>query len=276
MSKLRFERITHPTELTRESESAFYHALRLAVAVQGKLDILHVHRYPQIVIWDGFPHARETLARWQLLPSGNGEQRLRVEKISEYGKDPVDPILNHLKEYPADLIVLGTHRRDGLDRWLHKEIAHKIARDSSTSTLFVPYGVDGFVSPSTGSLSLRRLLLPVDWQPSPQIAVDAVVQVVSPLACEELELTLLHVAGTEEDMPMLDLPEREGWRWYQRHMKGDVVDSILAAGQDLDADLIVMATQGRDGFLDMLRGSNTERVLQHARCPVLSVPVSPY
>ncbi|MFN5184436.1 MAG: universal stress protein [Planctomycetota bacterium] len=34
-----------------------------------------------------------------------------------------------------------------------------------------------------------------------------------------------------------------------------------------------MATDGRDGFLDALRGSHSERVLRHAHCPLLIIPV---
>jgi nucleotide-binding universal stress UspA family protein len=33
-----------------------------------------------------------------------------------------------------------------------------------------------------------------------------------------------------------------------------------------------MATEGRHGFLDAVRGSTTERVLREAGCPVLAVP----
>jgi nucleotide-binding universal stress UspA family protein len=40
------------------------------------------------------------------------------------------------------------------------------------------------------------------------------------------------------------------------------------------ADLIAMATEGHKGFLDVLRGSTTERVLRDARCPVLAVPAT--
>ena len=35
-----------------------------------------------------------------------------------------------------------------------------------------------------------------------------------------------------------------------------------------------MTTDGRNGFLDALRGSHSERVLRHAPAPVLAVPVS--
>ena len=254
MPESTIRRITHPTDFTRESEIAFNHALRLALGTGAKLDILHVAESPQVVAQGEFPSVRYTLGLWGMEPL-EGEESIRVQKISEYGKEPVHPILEHLDEFPADLIVLATHRREGLDRWLHREIAQKIARSRSVETLFVPHGVDGFVSASTGAVTLRRILVPVDWDPKPQAAVDAALALAAALDCAELDVTLLHVGGGELDMPPVEKPQRSGWSFEERN-----------------ADLIVMATQGHDGFLDALRGSNTERVLRQSRCPVLSVP----
>jgi nucleotide-binding universal stress UspA family protein len=39
------------------------------------------------------------------------------------------------------------------------------------------------------------------------------------------------------------------------------------------ADLVLMTTEGHDGFLDALRGSTTERVMRSVSCPMLAVPV---
>jgi nucleotide-binding universal stress UspA family protein len=52
------------------------------------------------------------------------------------------------------------------------------------------------------------------------------------------------------------------------------VETILAVAGEQGADLIVMTTKGRHGFLDALRGSTTEQVLRHAWCPVLALPVT--
>ena len=51
-----------------------------------------------------------------------------------------------------------------------------------------------------------------------------------------------------------------------------IVEGILRAAEVGPADLLVLTTQGRRGFLDALRGSTTERVVRGARCPVLAVP----
>lgn len=266
-------RIAHPTDFTRGSEIAFHHALKIAVASGAELDVLHVDREPHMVIWEEFPDVRETLAAWG---AHNGDRGVQVRKVSEYGTDPVSPILKHLDEFPADLIVLATHRREGFDRWLHKTIAQKIARERSTATLFVPYGVNGFVSGSTGILSLRQVLIPVAWEPPAQPAIDLTAALLAMLGCAGVDLTVLHVGGDDMDMPMLDLPARKGWNWRQSVEPGELVETILAAASRIDADLIVMPTQGHEGFLDALRGSTTEQVLNQSKCPLLAVPVLVY
>jgi nucleotide-binding universal stress UspA family protein len=50
------------------------------------------------------------------------------------------------------------------------------------------------------------------------------------------------------------------------------VETIVDTAREVDADLIVMATRGREGFLDALRGSTTEQVLRQAGRAVLAVP----
>ena len=52
--------------------------------------------------------------------------------------------------------------------------------------------------------------------------------------------------------------------------KGDVAPTILDVARNVD--LIVMATEGRHGVVDAMRGSVTERVVRDAPCPVLAVP----
>jgi nucleotide-binding universal stress UspA family protein len=51
-----------------------------------------------------------------------------------------------------------------------------------------------------------------------------------------------------------------------------VVPTILAVAGQCAADLIVMTTAGRHGFLDALRGSTTERVLGGGALPLLAIP----
>lgn len=52
----------------------------------------------------------------------------------------------------------------------------------------------------------------------------------------------------------------------------DPVDTILAEAKKIKADLIVMGTHGATGLKKLLFGSNTAKVIAHAKTPVLAVP----
>jgi nucleotide-binding universal stress UspA family protein len=82
----------------------------------------------------------------------------------------------------------------------------------------------------------------------------------------------MHV-GDAGTMPAFKCPEVAGWEWKKELRNGEVIQTIVDAAKDLDADLIVMSTDGRNGFLDGLRGSHSERVLRHGAAPLLTIPV---
>jgi nucleotide-binding universal stress UspA family protein len=56
-----------------------------------------------------------------------------------------------------------------------------------------------------------------------------------------------------------------------RAREGYPPEVIVETAQELDADLIAMGTHGRTGLRHLLLGSNAERVIEHAPCPVLTV-----
>ncbi len=277
--RLGFKRIFHPTDLTHGSEIAFAHALKLAIAAKAELEIIHVAADADAAHWGAMPGVRQTLARWDILPEhaplADVEKiGVRVYQTRAHASDPAGALVRRLQLDPAELIVLATHC-PGLDRWLHQEVANTVARRSTALTLFVPHGVEGFVALHDGSLALRRILLPVDSRPCPQLAVEAAAALVGLLDCRPADFNLLHVGPPGADFPAVRLPQQAGWSWGRTHESGDVVKQVLTAALDYAADLIVVATQGHDGFLDMLRGSTTERILRAAPCPVLAIPARP-
>jgi hypothetical protein len=177
-----------------------------------------------------------------------------------------------MQSHPADLLVLATSHYRGRMRWLRRSTAVPLARRAGQMTLFVPAGVDGFVSLANGSLSLRNVLIPVAASPRPQPAVAAAIRLVRRLECAPGEFTLVHI-GAAGSMPAVRRPTVPGWTWTAATGRGDVIDGIIDRARETRADLIVMSTDGRNGFLDALRGSHSERVLSRTCCPVLAIPV---
>src|ERR671919_2423123 len=263
--------IFHPSDFSKASEVAFGHALKVALQSKGKLDIMHVeaHLRPEKAYWLDFPAVRATLARWSILPKDVRREEvakagLRIRKILTSGPDPVESMLRHLQRFPADLIVLATHQREGLDRWLHKAVAEPLARRSRAMTLFIPHEGKGFVSPNDGSVALTRILVPIDHDPDPQTALEKALLLARGLNCVTGEFRLIHITTNSKKAPVIDLPLGRGWSFETIVTQGDLVDEILEAEADWRPDLMVLATQGHMDFLDALRGSTTERVLRGA------------
>ena len=65
------------------------------------------------------------------------------------------------------------------------------------------------------------------------------------------------------------LAEQQGVQAECQIRRGDPFEEIVAAANNLPADLIIMGHTGRRGTTRVLIGSVTQRVLDYAPCPVL-------
>lgn len=275
-SQVAWNRIFHPTDFSDTSAVAFAHALKFATLEHGRLTILHTETDVKNRHWSEFPRVRTTLEHWGILPPNSTKEAfteigLQVEKISAAHKDTEKSILHYLHKHPHDLIVLATHQYHGLERLTHKTIAESVARRSGEMTLFIPEGIDGFVSLADGSVNLKHILIPVDHAPHPQIAMEAAASIADLLGCSDVLFTVLHI-GPSRSFPAVKTYSGDHWRWEATLEYGDIEEQISRAAEHGKADLIVMATEGHHGFLDALRGSTTERIVRIADCPVLAVP----
>ena len=53
--------------------------------------------------------------------------------------------------------------------------------------------------------------------------------------------------------------------------QGDPFEEILDATEDFMTDLVVLATHGRTGIKRLVIGNVAEKIVRHARCPVLTM-----
>jgi len=268
--------VLHPTDFSEASRVAFHHALKTALLARSKLTLLHVSSGGTSE-WSDFPGVRETLERWGMLPKGSeksavGELGIKASKVMADESEPVDAVIHYLEKHPADLIVLATSQRDGHARWLGKSVSEPVTRKAGQMTLLIPGNAEGFVSDRDGSVNLKKILIPIARTPSPQPAVSTAAGLVERWKCPEGTFVLVHV-GKADTMPACRCPEIPGWTWEKDLRTGPVIEGIVDAAKDHEADLIIMSTDGRNGFLDGLRGSHSERVLRHGASPLLTIPV---
>lgn len=272
-----FRSILHPTDFSDASMDAFVHALKIALACKSELHVLHVRTSRDQDLGNEAPQIRRTLAQWGLMAAHDAPATvgktfgIKAVKVELPPQNPVTAILDYTGKHPCDLIVMATHGREGLPRFLQGSIAETVARRAAVNALFVAPGALGFVHPSRGAWRLQKILVPVDVTPDPNQALE-VVGALAGLPETPAEVRFLHVGtlppklnggagGLTKDMIVL--------------RNGSAIDGILSEAEEWRADLIAMPTAGHDGLLDIMRGSKTERILRQAPCPVLAIPARP-
>jgi nucleotide-binding universal stress UspA family protein len=268
--------ILHPTDLTDLSGVALAHALRISLATRGKLHLLHVSAHASGIVAE-FPDVRRILAQWGMSEENDPPwllaRRLGIEVDNTHIKrqEPVEGILKFLQQATCDLMVLASRGGGGFDHWLRGSVSEITSRHSALPTLFVTSGARGFVDQITGDVSIRRVLLPIDFSPPPGKAIKAVHRLLKLLTGDvRCVLHLLHVGHSA---PTIRVTAGDRSRLSGVILRsGNVPKTIIDAAIEFDADLIAMPTAGRHGILDALRGSTTERVIRHAPCPVFAIP----
>jgi len=273
--------ILHPTDFGETSRSAFEHALCLAFVGQHKLILLHVETgTPDNASWAQFPHIRETLVSWNFIAAEMSQAELTkstgmsVQKITAFGSDPAGATVHFLNRHAADLVIVGTHGRTGLNAWLHKSIALRLADAVLQPVLFVREGISGLVGPSTGKDQVC-VLVPVDKEPDPQLAIDYVSQLNEEWNIPVGATLALHV-GKEPLSPPVVFDKHENIRHEMHQVAGNPEQEIVNSVHRKDVDLIIMTRAGPDRLLEKFLGSTTEQVIQNADCPVLVLRAPEY
>ncbi len=275
------EAILHPTDFSEASDLAFAHALAIAVANRAQLTIMHVMPDREdTVAWHEFPSVRRTLVRWGYLEQGSSRRDVskklgvKVEKTFMVGENIPRAILQFLEMNLIDMIVLATEEDSGLPGWLKSQVAIPVAEKSRKPTLFVREGARGSIDPDSGATRLRNVLIPVDHQPDSAPLMRRVMQAMHNLGGDDANVTLLNV-GPDDRFPEIDLPEQGNFTWLRRSVPGNKpARVIIEVANEISADMIAMVTEGRQGLLDVLRGSTSQQVLHRAPCPLFTMAAS--
>ena len=273
--------IVHPTDFSIASEKAFVHALAIALIRQTEFTLFNVaSNHKNSEMRRQFPGVRKTLERWNLLEQGSPQSAvfeqlgISVRKITSSGKNATTEVLKFLESTPVDLVVLATEGREGLPRWMQRSKAEAIAHATSALTLFVPNQGKSFVRANDGYLSLKRILIPVDTQPSPTAAIVFATRAAQILGVDDpVEIVLLHI-GNDPSVLEISLPEDPTIKFRKEIQTGDPIEEILSTATTHSVDAVFMTTAGKEGILDVMRGTTTDQIVRKLHCPLLAIPQS--
>ena len=150
-----FKHILFPTEFSGFSKQALKYALAFAARYGAKLYVLHVvestFERPDFRLFNipvSGPSSRlekRLRTRLETIVPRAFRTQIEVVPLIRYGK-PFVEIVGAAEAYEADLIVMATHGRTGLDRAMFGSVAEKVIRKAPCPVLSIKHPEHEFVT----------------------------------------------------------------------------------------------------------------------------------
>jgi nucleotide-binding universal stress UspA family protein len=197
--------------------------------------------------------------------------------------DPAKCILKYAREWPADLIIVGSHDRSLMERMFMGSVSRAVFQDADCSVLIARK-----VEPS----QVYRVLVPIDDSFNSQIAVDTLLasrwpentyfKLVSAGVVDhglfgdqsDVELHEEYFYGINETLQKTKakLDVHFGPEFVDCLMReGEPAPVILDTAKEWDAHLIVIGASERPGITLKVFGSLAQTVALKAPCSVFAV-----
>lgn len=283
-NRMRVNRILAPTDFSDCASGAVEYAKVLARRFGAGITLLHA--IPPRATFEPLPltgmsfvepfadedaHATSALAAY------------RADLLADFPESdgvlvtgsPAEAIVASSRSTGADLIVMGTHGREGLSRAFLGSVAESVIQQSDRPVLTVR-PIENRPRPA----GIARILCPVNYS---TVASRAYQHALFLASAFDAELTVLYL----EEHGVVD---HSAEMKRLREWVGDVpltmrasllVDQGEAAAQVNDyalrhgTDLIVMGVQHKRRDTVTVIGTTTATLTRHAPCPVLTVPGDP-
>ncbi|MFC6723602.1 universal stress protein [Halobium palmae] len=199
--------------------------------------------------------------------------------------NPAPTIVEYAERYDLDLVVMPTHGREGVSRYLIGSVSEKVVRLSSVPVLTVRMQPD-----ETLVFPYENVLIPTDGSAAATYAadhllelaaaLDATVHVLSVVDDTSLGLDVrsevsgkdLEETATDAVDTVVSKAEARGVTKTVRHVEyGSPVEEILGSIESNVIHAVGMGTTGRRGTDRILLGSVAEKTVRSAPVPVMTL-----
>jgi nucleotide-binding universal stress UspA family protein len=207
--------------------------------------------------------------------------------------DPALQILAAAEESDVDMVLMATHGRGGLERWLIGSVADEVMRRCNRPILLmVP---SDFLMP-TEAFKYRRLMVPLDGSPLAEAALPLAVRLAQASGAAILLVQALTPVASSlapgTYIPDLGRWEEEQTAAAQNYLEGvatripstveretlvlrglSPANSLVRFAQSEGVDLVVMSTHGHGGLQRLAVGSKADLMVRSAVPTLLVRPL---
>lgn len=285
MTKL--QRVLVAVDFSEPARVAFDYALALSRLHDAELTAVHAIPTDRPFRWD----ARERVRLMASLGDAAHAAGVRF-KVSVQQGDPAGVIVLHATARRPDLIVIGTSKRSGLDRFRVGSVAETVTREATQPVLVVPAGT-GAVGDST--TPFKNILVAVDFGEGSTAVVEralsmangdsrvTVVHVIRGVPFERSYRYPYHLMEPEYQRSLVRVAWRrmgsivpagaaKGRKVHTRVVAGEPTAEISRVAAEVGADLILVGITARGPIGRLIMGSTAARVIRSAGRPVLAIP----
>lgn len=279
-----------PTDLSPDSDEALRYAVGLSRAYNAELILLHCQREGEAPSRSytnerAAETIREALVRYTGSPDLCGlDWRTLVVNCDDTGA----AISREAAKYSVDLIVMRSRRRPHRAALLGST-AESVSRTAPCPVLVMHTDERDWVTGADTRIELKRVLVAYDFSDHSELALNYALSFAQEY---QAELHLLHVLPpftvNESEISWYPLgredayhtaahrlqkaspPEAHVWcNITQAVSEGHPYREILSYAEKHQIDLICLGAHGAGFGMRALFGSNVDRVLRQAPCPVL-------
>jgi nucleotide-binding universal stress UspA family protein len=277
------DHVLFATDGSPDAERAAAHAVELAATFDATLHVLSV-------VDSGYRRAYRTEdarrdARTRLAVEAEAATTRVARRAAAAGVravtaveegDPAETIADVADDVDADAVVVGTHGRTGLYRFLLGSVAERVLDRVRRSVLAVPTEAD-----DGGAVAYRTVLLATDGGRASRVATDWALALAAAAEASVRALSVVdeRVAGEQVARTALESEAREAVRAVALAgaERGVGVETSVAVGLPAaavvdaaaDADVVVVGTNDRTGLDRLALGSVSRRVVRSTPTPVL-------
>jgi nucleotide-binding universal stress UspA family protein len=290
-----FDSILVPLDGTATAASALPYAEALASRTGARLMLMRAASAPRLA-------ADVAAAQRDVLDSADAYLKATAAELEARGKHvdialPYGPAATWIPEEAAlrhaDLVVMATHDRAGIDRWLHGSVSEQVAAHSPVPVLVVR-ATDDMRAVERLSMPDPFLVVPLDGSDFAEAALPIAADLARALHARLVLVSIVvppapvaapGVFPFSAAMPLVTELEKDAWEYVRRTRAalptwliedvvvrvGDPAIEIALVAEQRAAAAVVMATHGRTGIVRTILGSVAGGGVHHAATPVLLV-----
>jgi len=297
-----FRNILYPTDFSQNARAALKYAAAFARNDGGRVVMFNVQsaQVPRDLLKSP---AKAFEEQWLLQVRSDAKNFLadpsfqNIDVEAEFADgEPSTEIARAAVEHESDLVTIVTRGRKGrLSRAFSGSIAEEIVAESPCAVLATRPAQRDFVAHRDGRavINLNRILLATNFRPSSVAATSLATQIANRMGAQ---LHAVYVIGDYFDQISAMFPEgglaaltrlrsyveermthlarTDGSRAVTHVAEGRPYEEIVRLAAKTEADLIVIGTAVHNSLFggSPVLGSEIERVIRNAPCPVMCVP----